>query len=40
MKKIIKAIAFEKAVIELLKKENPQIQEGFASKTFPEKLNK
>lgn len=27
--KIVKAIAFEKAVIEILKKENPQIQEGF-----------
>lgn len=29
--KIVKAIAFEKAVIELLKKENPQIQEGVDS---------
>ena len=29
--KIVKAIAFEKAVIELLKKENPQIQEGFGT---------
>lgn len=40
MKKLIKAIAFEKAVIEVLKKDNPQLKENFSAyEKFDRKTN-